>query len=249
MTKKQRVADVHFYEWSVIRWFTSDTRAQLDPTGRGIFRDLIDLCYAQGSIPKDPELLCRKTDATREQFNRVWPIIEHHFHQHPKQKNVLVNHVASAYRTNYFRYLKRQKSNGNTGGRPKGGGKPNGDSEIKTSGLTTGESQEEKRRDDKRREETTSSTGGFGGEALISEFPMTTAAVRSYYATADPPIIHEIIQLSAHTLADLNFSGPPDLAIANAVHRAKAETPKQNSPALFRRTVPQVLRSWGTTEA
>ncbi len=87
------------------------------------------------------------------------------------------------------------------------------------------------------------------GEALIADCPLTAAAVREHFATADPPAIAAVFHAGVQALADLDFAGPADLAVAKAVHTARAESPKQRSVMLFRTTVPAVLRSWGTTEA
>jgi hypothetical protein len=128
--------DINYYEWSVIRWLASDTRAMLDPAGRGIYREIIDLCYTQGSIPKDLELLARKVDCTEEQMRRVWPIIEKHFRADKKDKSVLVNHAINTRRNAIIHYHVQQKRNGVQGGRKKEPPNGNGFSGIGTGGLT-----------------------------------------------------------------------------------------------------------------
>jgi hypothetical protein len=134
--RRPRAVDVTYYEWSVIRWLASDTRAMLDPAGRGIYREIIDLCYTQGSIPKDLELLARKVDCTEEQMRRVWPIIAKHFKANKKDTSVLVNHAISTRRNAIIHYHVQQKRNGVQGGRKKEPPNGNGFSEIRTGGLT-----------------------------------------------------------------------------------------------------------------
>jgi hypothetical protein len=108
----------------------------LDPAGRGIYREIIDLCYTQGSIPKDLELLARKVDCTEEQMRRVWPIIEKHFRADKKDKSVLVNHAINTRRNAIIHYHVQQKRNGVQGGKKKEPPNGNGFSGIGTGGLT-----------------------------------------------------------------------------------------------------------------
>jgi len=241
MTTKQRIADVHYYEWSVVRWFTSDTRAQLDPTGRGIFRDLIDLCYAQGSIPKDPELLCRKTDATREQFNRVWPIIEHHFHQHKRHKNLLVNDVAEVYRKQFFSYLKEQKRHGKSGSDKRWTGKGNGDSDMDRHPIREGNSQEEKRREEKRREETTKTTPPR--PIMESDWPESAEFVCAEFPTTDSALMRQIIETAAREALDSGLT-LTDGTLLDALKDARKASRDQYSAVLYLKTVPALLRNW-----
>jgi hypothetical protein len=77
--KKDRVAELHFFEWRITAWVTSETRDRLDAAGRGIYRELLDHCYAQGHFPDDPEWICRRCACTPEQLEKTWPKIEKHF--------------------------------------------------------------------------------------------------------------------------------------------------------------------------
>src|SRR5579885_3450223 len=118
MNRKNRIPEIHFYEWSITRWFTSSTRQLLDATGRGIFRELLDLCYAQGGIPKDPRLQAAFCGCTVEDIERVWPVIKKHFRAHKNDENLLVNAYAELERRQYFAFVESQRSKGRSGGRP-----------------------------------------------------------------------------------------------------------------------------------
>lgn len=111
MTKKDRIPEVHFYEWSVPRWALSKTRMKLDATGIGVFRELLDLCYAQGSCPRDPDLLAAHSKCTRAEFDRVWPVIKKHFHVSKHDSESLENDVATVFRRNYFKFVAKQRKN------------------------------------------------------------------------------------------------------------------------------------------
>ena len=119
--KRERIPEVHFYEWRVNAWVTSPTRTNLDAAGRGIYRDLLDLCYTQGSISTDHNTLARYCNATVEEFDRTWKLISRHFRAHKKNAGLMVNKQAELYRNEYFKYIDKQRNSGGSGGRKKRG--------------------------------------------------------------------------------------------------------------------------------
>jgi len=130
---KDRMAEVIFYEWGIARWLSSRTRMALDSSGRNIYRELLDLCYAQGSIPRDPSVLIRHCAATQEEWDRSWPVISRHFHVDKHDSESLVNDTANVFRRNYFKYREQQRKNVKS----KGSVKPTVVKEIRNGGLTT----------------------------------------------------------------------------------------------------------------
>lgn len=118
--KKDRTPEVHFYEWSVPRWVLSSTHDKLDASGRGIYRELLDLCYTQGGFPFDIPLICRKCACTAEQFEAAWIEIERHFPKDSHRPSMRINRDANTYRKNYFGYVAKQRKN-RKGTHPEGG--------------------------------------------------------------------------------------------------------------------------------
>ena len=110
LVKRDRVAEIHFYEWRVGAWLSSEAHDRLDATGRGIYRELLDHCYTQGKVPDDPEWMCRRCACTREQLEVTWKIIGKHF---PKISGTeyLSNVQADIFRKEYFSYVARQRAN------------------------------------------------------------------------------------------------------------------------------------------
>src|SRR5262245_57723267 len=99
--KRERPTEIHFYEWSIPRWLGSETRMLLDSSGRGIYRDLLDYCYKDGSIPSDLGLLALKASVSKEEMERVWPSISKHFFSSRKQTSRLENHAANLFRKQF----------------------------------------------------------------------------------------------------------------------------------------------------
>lgn len=131
--KRDRIVEVHFYEWRLLSWATSDTRDRLDAAGRGIYRELIDQCYAKGSFPADLDYIQRKCACTLAEYERTWPIIKKQFSL-DKRKNEYRHGPADTFRRMHFSYIETQRNNGARGGRP---AKPNlnGFNRIETSGF------------------------------------------------------------------------------------------------------------------
>src|SRR5579875_616570 len=89
----------------------SKTRLMLDSSGRGIYRDLLDMCYGQGSIPKDPALQAAHCGCTVAEIERVWPLISRHFVQDKNDPESLRNKVADTFRKSFFSYCNQQRKN------------------------------------------------------------------------------------------------------------------------------------------
>lgn len=92
-------------------WATSETRDRLDAAGRGIYRELLDQCYAQGKIPDDQEWACRRCACTLEQYEKAWIVIARHF---PKidGSEYRRNLFADMMRDEFFSYIQRQRKSG-----------------------------------------------------------------------------------------------------------------------------------------
>lgn len=67
------------YMWSVVDWRTDQMYLLLDNRAKGIYRELIDECWINGSIPSDPSLLSTLCRETLDDFLPVWAVIEKRF--------------------------------------------------------------------------------------------------------------------------------------------------------------------------
>lgn len=111
---RSRPSEIHFYEWFVSRWIGSSAHDELDACGRGIYREMLDTCYIQGSVTADIEVLSRKCAATASELAARWPTISRNFTA--DQDGRLHHRMADDFRAEYFQYVDRQKANGRRGG-------------------------------------------------------------------------------------------------------------------------------------
>ncbi|HXS94175.1 MAG TPA: hypothetical protein VN736_06180 [Candidatus Limnocylindrales bacterium] len=86
-----------------------------------------------------------------------------------------------------------------------------------------------------------------GAPIQFGDFPLSAAAVRRRFATADVVIVTRIVEACAAAFASVDnpvIETPGDSEFAAAIERAAEETKDQLSPALFLRTAPAVMESW-----
>lgn len=70
------VSGIEWYPWYVTRWRSSETRFRLTAAARGIYRELLDQCWIEGSLPCDLRSLQSICGATNKEFKSAWPQIE-----------------------------------------------------------------------------------------------------------------------------------------------------------------------------
>lgn len=108
-----------WYKWFVSDWRNSETRFRLSLAERGLYRELLDLHHAEGSIPSDKTTLRLMVGATAEDFDVAWANVAPLFHTHKSKPGRLVNDRALSVIAESEKYQKAQRVNGSRGGRPK----------------------------------------------------------------------------------------------------------------------------------
>jgi hypothetical protein len=86
---------------------------------RGLYRDALDLCYAEGSIPADETTLQRLLAVSSDEFDRSWPRVSSKFEPHPTITGRLINPKAKDVLDEQEVYRRKQSEFGKKGGRPK----------------------------------------------------------------------------------------------------------------------------------
>lgn len=92
------VYPIHSYPWYVHDWRQSMMRLRLAPIGRYVYRELLDQCYIDGSIPNEIELLAKIVDLPVKEFEKHWPAVKRAFRSngdgsfhHPRVDDVLTD--------------------------------------------------------------------------------------------------------------------------------------------------------------
>ncbi len=97
--------------WHHSTWLSSETRHSMTAAQRGVYRDALDLCYAEGSIPADEPTLMRLLAITLEEFAETWPTVRDKFEAHPEKTNRLINRKAAEVLGEQERYSQKQSAN------------------------------------------------------------------------------------------------------------------------------------------
>lgn len=107
---------VHCYPWYIADWLQSEHVAAMSLEERGLYREALDLCYANGSIPDNPVALQKLTRSTEKEFRRAWPKVRACFYQDGDRLcNEKVNAVLEKERVR----RDRARESGSAGGRAK----------------------------------------------------------------------------------------------------------------------------------
>ena len=67
---------IQSYPWYIADWRESETRLGLNLAERGLYRELLDYCYLEGSLPSDLGQLGLLCCCTVADFRKAWPAVE-----------------------------------------------------------------------------------------------------------------------------------------------------------------------------
>ena len=70
-----------WYPWHWKNWRLSEARELMSATERGIYRELLDVCWANGSFALDIPRLARSCGATEQELADAWPLLQTWFEQ------------------------------------------------------------------------------------------------------------------------------------------------------------------------
>lgn len=104
-----------WYTWFHRDWLMDEDRADMNLSERGLYRDCLDLNYANGSIPADPSLLFRLLSVEREEFDRAWVKVSKHFEPTEWDATRLTNPRADEVMGDNKEYRKAQSDHAKKG--------------------------------------------------------------------------------------------------------------------------------------
>lgn len=69
------------YPWYVSDWFNSETRLSMNAAEKGIYRDLLDYCWLEGSLPSSPKLLRNISNSSPKEFSKSFSAVRKCFYE------------------------------------------------------------------------------------------------------------------------------------------------------------------------
>ena len=73
---------LHSYPWYISDWRESETRIALTISERGLYRELLDHCYSEGSLPNDERTLAMIAAVAPVEFRKSWRRVSSLFEEH-----------------------------------------------------------------------------------------------------------------------------------------------------------------------
>lgn len=67
------------YTWYITQWKQSRARLEMNPAERALYRELIDYCFAEGSLPADESQLAQIAAFNEKDFRKSWPKVKSWF--------------------------------------------------------------------------------------------------------------------------------------------------------------------------
>lgn len=134
---KRREPKFHYYDWDFNRWFGSSTRAHCKALGglkaqaaAGVYRELLDYCYKDGSIPSDLGGLAALAGLSVEDFEELWPTFRGKFRRHKKDPMRLVNDEVETRRRAWKAKVKKNSRAGVKSAQKRGAVKDNDGNDL-----------------------------------------------------------------------------------------------------------------------
>lgn len=70
---------IHSYPWYPADWRGSKAVMLMNAAERGIYRELLDYCWQDGSIPNDEVMLMKMARCTPAEWRKAWPVVAREF--------------------------------------------------------------------------------------------------------------------------------------------------------------------------
>ncbi len=105
---------IQSYPWYIADWRESETRIRLSLPERALYRELLDYCYLEGSLPTDPMQLSRIAGCTVGEIKRYLPEVEALFY---RKEGRLFHAKVDDVRTKLEAYHEQKKHAGSASGR------------------------------------------------------------------------------------------------------------------------------------
>lgn len=105
---------IQSYPWYIADWRESETRISLSLAERGLYRELLDYCYLEGSLPKDQTRLSRLAGCSPKEFSQSWGPVSKLFDEDGDR---LTHRKVNEVKAKVLKYHEQKKHAGAASGR------------------------------------------------------------------------------------------------------------------------------------
>ena len=217
------------------KWFWQDYRAdrnvqRMDYIARGLYRELLDECWVEGSLPNEPESLAELCDCPIDVLANAWQVLSKCF---DLVDGRLVSPVIESLRTEQDALRVKRQESGRLGGVAKSSNTNNGLANASTClPIASVCHIEEKRREEKRRERVLVTTGDESPSVPVGKRVSGKAKIESLDGYPDEAIevVKTLMPEWPTKAEDRLIAFDPNKAAANLtviLAEAKSVTPEQ----------------------
>ncbi len=242
---------IQSYPWYIADWRDSETRISLNLAERGLYRELLDYCYLEGSLPADRDKIKLLSGADGHDFARAWSKVEHLFEliSTPNGKR-LIHRKVSEVRLKLEAYHEQKKHAGSKSGQARRERSLNGRSEIR---RTDAEPIPSPTPTPDPSPSTTTPAAAVATVITQHEYPLTLAEIRKHDAAVDSMFCVRLADTVARAvISDPTASqwppGRVDKAVSDSILakacRESYATPGRNGKhgaGLLLTTVPRIV--------
>ena len=108
---------IQSYPWYIADWRESETRIKLSLAERGLYRELLDYCYLEGSFPADERQIKLLSSSDGHEFARAWKSVRSLFELVSKPDgDRFVHPKVNEVRVKLFAYHEQRKHAGSKSG-------------------------------------------------------------------------------------------------------------------------------------
>jgi uncharacterized protein YdaU (DUF1376 family) len=98
--------DYGSYPWYTDSWRKDEDVLAMNAEQRDVYRELLDMCWAQGSLPCDERALLKMSLATEREWKRAWPVVQKMFEERDGR---LWNHKVDEKRPDVMKLKSRRQ--------------------------------------------------------------------------------------------------------------------------------------------
>ena len=237
---------IQSYPWYIADWRESETRIRLSLPERALYRELLDYCYLEGSLPIEEIQLSRIASCTAAEIRRYLPAVQPLFYLEGER---MLHSKVNEVRAKLAKYHEQKRHAGSASGRTR----RERALERESNGCSTGVPTE---REPSPTPAPTPSPAPAPSIPLPSqsEYPLTIAEIRKHDAAVDDIFVLRLVQescqacLSNPKFPDSQLSQITDKAIAAACRESYSTGPPRHMTGLLLKRVPNILISWGIEE-
>jgi uncharacterized protein YdaU (DUF1376 family) len=237
---------IQSYPWYIADWRESETRIRLSLPERALYRELLDYCYLEGSLPNEEIQLSRIASCTVAEVRRYLPAVQPLFYLEGER---MLHSKVNEVRAKLAKYHEQKRHAGSASGRTRRERALEREMNGRSTGVPT--------QDEPSPTPTPTPSPEPAPSMPLpsqSEYPLTIAEIRKHDAAVDDIFVLRLVQesiqycLSSPKFPQEQLPEITDKVMAAVCRESYATGPPGHRTGLLLKRVPNILVSWSLEE-